>query len=350
MDLFSPFELRGVTLRSRIGVSPMCQYSCEEGFANDWHLAHLGARAVGGAALVFTEATAVEARGRISPHDLGLWDDAHIGPLARVVDFMHHFGAAAGVQLAHAGRKASTARPWDGGGPVPPGMGGWEVCGPSPIAFQDRYPVPRALSMGEIGGVIEAFAAAAERAAQAGFDVIEIHAAHGYLLHSFLSPLSNRREDDYGGGFDGRTRIVREVSRAVRSVWAGPLVVRFSATDWRPDGWTLDDSVRLAALLREDDVDMIDCSSGGIVPGVLIPSAPGYQVPLAETIRREAGIATAAVGLITTPEQASEIIANGQADLVLLGREMLRDPYWAVHAAQARGGAPAFPPQYARAF
>ncbi len=352
--LFDPIDLRGLRLRNRIAVSPMCQYSSEDGFANDWHLVHLGARAVGGAALVFTEATAVEARGRISPRDLGLWRDEHIEGLRRVVSFVHEQGAAIGVQLAHAGRKASTWHPWaEERGAVPEGEGGWQVVGPTDQPFAPGYPVPRALAADEMQGIVGAFRRAALRADEAGFDVVEIHGAHGYLLHSFLSPLVNTREDAYGGGFDGRARLLLEVVKAVRAVWPEPkpLVVRLSTTDWAEGGWNGDDTVRLAGRLREQGVDLIDCSSGGAVPGVEVPAAPNYQVPFAARVRAEAGVPSGAVGLITRPEQAEAIVSRGEADIVLLAREMLRDPAWPQRAAHALGAdaRALFPPQYLRA-
>lgn len=351
--LFDPFTLRGVTLRNRIGVSPMCQYSAEGGLANDWHLVHLGARAVGGAGLVMAEATAVEARGRISPHDLGLWSDAHIEPLARVARFVAAHGAAPAIQLAHAGRKASSKRPWDGAGGVIDADGGWVPVAPSALAFRPDYRQPRALSLEEIGEVRRAFRDAAARAHAAGFALAEIHAAHGYLLHSFLSPLSNRRDDAYGGPFENRVRLLVEIARAVREVWpeAKPLAARLSCTDWVEGGWTLDDSIATARLLRAEGVDLIDCSSGGTSPSAKVPAGPGYQVPFAEAIRREAGVATAAVGMITQPTHADEIVRNGRADMVLLAREMLRDPYWPMRAAQAlrHDAKPLVPVQYERA-
>lgn len=351
--LFAPLQIRDVTFRNRIAVSPMCQYSCENGLATDWHLVHLGSRAVGGAALVIAEATAVEPQGRISPHDLGIWSDEHVEPLRRVARFIREQGAVPGIQLNHAGRKASTFRPWEGEGPVPPEQGGWAVVGPSAVPFAPGYPVPEPLDEGGIRRIVEAFAAAARRALAAGFQVVEVHAAHGYLLHQFLSPLSNRRADAYGGSLDNRTRFVREVVGAVREAWpAGlPLFVRISATDWVEGGWTLEDSVLLARTLRELGADLIDCSSGGVVPGASIPIGPGYQVPLAERVRREAGVRTGAVGLITEPAQADAVVREGKADLVLLGRQLLRDPYWPLRAAHELGHsaeAP-WPVQYLRA-
>ncbi|HEY8449951.1 MAG TPA: NADH:flavin oxidoreductase/NADH oxidase [Bacillota bacterium] len=352
MHLFTPLVIRDVTLRNRIGVSPMCQYSSTDGLANDWHLVHLGSRAVGGAALVIVEATAVEARGRISPYDLGLWSDEQVGPLERVVRFIHDHGAVAGIQLAHAGRKASVARPWEGGAPLAPEEGGWRpVVAPSPVPFSDASPVPEALDEAGIAGIVAAFAQAAARARAAGFRVLEIHAAHGYLLHQFLSPLSNRRRDRYGDTFVNRTRIVREVVAAVREEWPErlPLFVRVSATDWVEGGWDLEQSVELARMLKPLGVDLIDCSSGGLVPGATIPAGPGYQAEFARRIRAQAEILTAAVGLITAPEQADHVIRSGQADLVLLARELLRDPYWPLRAAHRLGHEAPWPAQYLRA-
>ncbi len=351
--LFDPFTLRGVTLRNRIGVSPMCQYSSVDGLMTDWHLVHLGARAVGGAGLVITEATAVEARGRISPYDAGLWNEAQMAPMTRIAAFVKAQGAVPGIQLAHAGRKASTARPWEGGGPVEDAHGGWEPVAPSALPFDDGSRAPRTLSLGEIRDVQAAHADAARRALQAGFEWAEIHAAHGYLAHEFLSPLSNTRTDEYGGPFDNRIRFLLETARAVRGVWPErlPLAVRLSCTDWAEGGWTLEDSVALSARLRGEGVDLIDCSSGGSVPHARIPVGPGYQVPFAEAVRHGADIPTAAVGLITDPAQANAIIDQGQADIVLLAREMLRDPFWPLRAARALGqpSAAPLPPQYGRA-
>jgi 2,4-dienoyl-CoA reductase-like NADH-dependent reductase (Old Yellow Enzyme family) len=350
--LFEKLTLRDVTLGNRVGVSPMCQYSARDGFANDWHLIHLGSRAVGGAGLVMVEATAVEARGRISPHDLGIWKDEHVEFLARIADNVHAHGAILGLQLAHAGRKASTARPWEGGRPLAPAAGGWQPIGPSPLAFNEGYPIPNEASAADLLEIRAAFRAAAERALAAGFRWLELHAAHGYLLHGFLSPLSNQRCDDYGGSFDRRVRFLLETVRDVRRVWPErlPLAVRISCTDWVDGGWTLDESIELARRLGPEGVDLIDCSSGGASPAQRVPIAPGYQVPFAGAIRREARIATAAVGLITEPAQAEAIIAEGHADLVLLGRELLRHPYWPIHAARQLGAGPAIPPQYARAY
>jgi 2,4-dienoyl-CoA reductase-like NADH-dependent reductase (Old Yellow Enzyme family) len=352
--LFTPLTIRGVTFRNRIVVSPMCQYSSEDGYANDWHLVHLGSRAVGGAGLVIVEATAVEAAGRISPQDLGLWSDAHVEPLARITHFLKQHGAIPGIQLAHAGRKASTPRPWEAqqGNSLTREAGGWSpLFAPSAIAFDETSQVPQALEERDIPSVIRSFVQAAERALAAGFEVIEIHAAHGYLLHEFLSPLANQRQDAYGGSFENRSRLVLQVAEAIRERMPSrlPLFVRISATDWVEGGWDLAQSIELAKRLKERDVDVIDASSGGQVPKATIPVAPGYQVPFAEAIRAEAGIATAAVGMITEPAQADAIVRTGKADLIMLGRELLRDPYWPLHAAQALGQDIAWPPQYERA-
>jgi len=350
--LFSPLTIRDVTFRNRIAVSPMCQYSCDDGFATDWHLVHLGSRAVGGAGLVMVEATAVEARGRITYGDLGLWKDDHVAPLARIVDFVHSHGAKAGIQLAHAGRKASCDLPWLGGAViVADAPNGWQVVAPSAVAFQEGGPRPSALTVEEIRGLVDAFRGAAVRALTAGFDVIEIHGAHGYLINEFLSPLSNQRTDEYGGSFENRARFVTEVAQAIREVWpeAKPLFIRISASDWAEGGWTIEDSVALAKHLRGLGVDLVDASSGGVVSWARITVGPGYQVPFAEQIRREAGVMTGAVGMITEAKQADEIIRSGQADLVLLARAFLRDPYWPLHAARELGLKVAPPVQYGRA-
>ncbi len=352
MSLFSPLELRSVTLRNRIAVSPMCQYSATDGRASDWHLVHLGARAVGGAGLVLFEATAVEARGRISPADLGLWEDAQVEPLARIVRFVEAQGAAAGLQLAHAGRKASVRAPWDAGGaPLAARDGGWATVGPSAVPFADGYAAPHALEPAEIAAVVRAFAAAARRAVAARFHAVEVHAAHGYLLHQFLSPLSNRRTDAFGGSFENRTRLVREVVGAVRAEWPQelPLLVRISATDWAEGGWDVEQSVALARVLGSLGVDLVDVSSGGLVPWAKVPAGPGYQAGFAERIRREAGVRTGAVGMITSPEQADHVIRSGQAELVLLARELLRDPHFPLRAARALGQEGPGPRQYLRA-
>lgn len=350
--LFTPFPLRGLTLRNRIVVSPMCQYSSRDGHASDWHLVHLGAFAVGGAALVLTEATAVTPEGRISPHDLGIWSDAHVPMLRRITQFIHEQGAVSGIQLAHAGRKASTRRPWEGGGQLSVADGGWDdVLAPSAIAFADNYPQPHALTHEGIARIVDAFRAAARRAHAAGFQVIELHAAHGYLLHEFLSPLANRRTDQYGGSFENRARLIVDVVRAVRDVWPheAPLFVRLSATDWSPGGWDLEQTIQLVRLLAPEGVDLVDCSSGGLVSGAKIPVAPGYQVPFARRVRHEAGIATGAVGLITAPAQAEQIVTDGDADLVLMARELLRHPRWPLAAAHTLGAPIGWPKQYERA-
>ncbi len=350
-SLFEPFALRGITLKNRLVVSPMCEYSSVDGFANDWHLVHLGSRAVGGAGLVLTEAAAVSPEGRITPDDLGLWKDEHIGFLKRINEFIAAQGSVPGIQLAHAGRKASTYTSWKGSGAVPVADGGWPVVGPSVLPFNDQYPVPTALDAAGIQKVIADFRAATVRALAAGFQVVEIHAAHGYLLHEFFSPLSNQRTDEYGGSFENRIRLTVEVVRAVGALLPNhlPLLVRISATDWTAGGWTIEDSVELAKVLKAEGVDLIDTSTGGNVPAAAIPSTPGYQVEFAERIRREAGVATGAVGLITTPAQAEEIVAQGRADLVLLAREELRDPYFPLRAAHALGADVAWPVQYERA-
>ena len=351
--LMSSLTLRDVTLRNRIVVSPMCQYSSRDGFANEWHVVHLGSRAVGGAGLILTEASAVTADGRISPNDLGIYEDRHVEALSRIFAFVEEHGGVAGMQLAHAGRKASTARPWEGGGPVSPAEGGWEpIWAPSALAFREGWQVPRAMTGQDIASVVRAFAAAAARVLAAGGKVIEIHGAHGYLLHEFLSPLSNQRDDEYGGSFDNRARMLREVVDAVRRVWPErlPLFVRISATDWVEGGWTVEDSVALARDLKGRGVDLVDCSTGGNAAHAKIPLGPGYQVPFAERVRRDAGVMTGAVGLITDPHQAEDILQAGRADLIIMARQLLRDPYWPLHAAQALGDAENAPAQYARAF
>ncbi|MEZ0609867.1 NADH:flavin oxidoreductase/NADH oxidase [Fibrella sp. WM1] len=350
--LLSPLTLRGVTLKNRLVVSPMCQYSSVDGFATDWHLVHLGSRAVGGAGLIITEATAVSPEGRITPADLGIWSDDHVPGLKRITDFLTANGAVPGIQLAHAGRKASHQRPWDGGKAIAPDQSnGWQTVAPSAIPFTDDEPAPTALTTDDILQVRADFKAAAARALRAGFVVAEIHAAHGYLFHEFLSPQSNQRTDAYGGSFANRVRLLREVVDDVRAIWPAdyPLFVRISATDWTEGGWTADDSVALAALLKDQGVDLIDCSTGGNVPKATIPTGPGYQVPFAERIKREAGLPTGAVGLITDAEQAEAILTNGQADLILLARESLRDPYFPLRAAHILGDEQAWPVQYERA-
>jgi 2,4-dienoyl-CoA reductase-like NADH-dependent reductase (Old Yellow Enzyme family) len=349
--LFDPLVIRDITFANRVFVSPMCEYSSTDGYPSDWHFVHLGSRAVGGAGLVLTEATAVLPEGRISPQDLGIWMDDHIEALARIVRFIHKQGSVAGMQLAHAGRKASTDAPWAGHGMIPENKGGWNnVVAPSSLPFADEYPVPRALSIDGIKSIVSAFAAAARRACEAGFRVIEIHAAHGYLIQEFLSPLSNRRTDTYGDSFENRTRLLREIVGAVRGVWPerAPLFVRISASDWIEGGWDIQQSVELARQLKELGADLIDCSSGGNVPGAEIPVGPGYQTPFAEQIRREANILTGAVGMITSPVQAEHILVTGQADAVMIARELLRDPYWPLRAARELGHPTSWPVQYLR--
>jgi len=350
--LFDPLQIRGITFPNRVFVSPMCEYSSTNGFPSDWHFVHLGSRAVGGAGLVLTEATAVLPEGRISPEDLGIWSDDHIEPLSRIVRFVHAQGSIAGMQLAHAGRKASTYRPWEGTGTIPQSAGGWgKVVAPSAIRFAANYPAPQALDADGIKEVVDAFVAAARRAREAGFRVLELHVAHGYLLHEFLSPLSNQRSDAYGGSFENRTRIVREVAAAVRNVWPerAPLLVRISATDWVEGGWDIQQSVELCRQLKGLGVDLIDCSSGGNVATAKIPVGPAYQMPFADQIRREAKILTGAVGMITSPAQAESIVSGGRADAVLLARELLRDPYWPLRAARELAQSISWPAQYLRA-
>ena len=350
--LFDELKIRDVRLANRIAVSPMCQYSCDNGLATDWHFVHLGSRAIGGAALVMAEATAVLPEARISPQDLGIWSEAHIEPLARIAHFIHSQGSTAGIQIAHAGRKASTARPWDGTGKLGEREGGWsDVFAPSAIAFAPNYPMPAAVTIERIAAIVDAFGRAAQRALDAGFRLLEIHSAHGYFLHEFLSPLSNHRTDLYGGSFENRTRIVREVVARIRRFWPErlPLFIRISSTDWVEGGWDIEQAVELARALQRLGVDLVDCSSGGNVADAKIPLAPGYQVPFAERIRREAGILTGAVGMITDAHQADGIIRGGQADIVLLAREMLRDPYWPLHAAAQLGKSISWPAQYLRA-
>jgi len=350
--LFEPLTLRGVTLKNRIGISPMCQYSSNDGFANDWHLVHLGSRAVGGAGLVMTEASAVLADGRITAVDLGIYKDDHIEMLSRIFRFIEQQRAIPGMQLAHAGRKASTNEPWKGGHPVDPAAGGWTpIFAPSQLAFDTGYQIPKELSVGEIANIVQAFADAARRALEAGAKVIEIHSAHGYLIHSFLSPFSNHRTDQYGGSFLNRTRLLKEVVAAVRKVWPDmlPLFVRLSTTDWTEAGWRIEYSIELARALKSLGVDLIDCSSGGIAPRITIPISAGYQVPFSNRIRHEAEIATAAVGMITEAIQAEQIIRNGEADLVLMARASLRDPYLPLHAATTVHQDQKWPDQYLRA-
>jgi 2,4-dienoyl-CoA reductase-like NADH-dependent reductase (Old Yellow Enzyme family) len=348
--LFSPLTIRGIEFKNRIAVSPMCQYSSTDGFANQWHNVHLGNFAVGGAALIITEATAVSPEGRISPSDLGIWKDEHIDQLHQITTFIHQQGSIAGIQLAHAGRKASHAEPWNGGAQIPIATGGWQTVAPSNIPFKEGTEKPAELDNEGIAKIIEDFKQATYRAIKAGFKVIEIHAAHGYLVHQFLSPLSNHRTDEYGGSFENRIRILLQITDTVRAAWPqeNPLFVRISATDYIAGGWDMEQSVQLAAILKERGVDLIDCSSGGNVLAK-IPVGPGYQVPFAENIRKETGILTAAVGMITEPKQADDIIQNEQGDMVLLAREMLRDPHFALRAAHVLGAEIKWPLQYERA-
>jgi 2,4-dienoyl-CoA reductase-like NADH-dependent reductase (Old Yellow Enzyme family) len=349
VDLLSPLTIRGVTLRNRIVMAPMCQYSAEEGMANDWHLVHLGSRAAGGVALVIVEATSVTWDGRITPGDLGIWTDAHIEPLARIARFIHSQGAIAGIQLAHAGRKASSDLPWKGGHTLKTAAeGGWPVVAPSPIPFNEGDPAPIELDEKGIDGIVDAFEAGARRAVTAGFKILEIHAAHGYLLHEFLSPLSNRRTDQYGGSLENRMRLLLRVSERLRGLMPDdmPLFVRISATDWVEGGWDIEQSVELCKRLKPMGVDLIDVSTGALVPTARIPVAKGYQVPCSRRIHDDAAIMTGAVGLITDPQYADEIITGGDADVVLVARELLRDPYWALKAQHQFDEEPSWPVQY----
>lgn len=350
--LFTPLTIKSITLKNRIAVSPMCEYSAVDGFANEWHLVHLGSRAVGGAGLVFTEASAVSPEGRISPDDLGIWKNAQVNKLKEIVSFIHAQGSVAGMQLAHAGRKASCLSPWKGGHQIPKDAGGWQTVAPSAIAFRpEDATVPEALTIEGIQKVIEDFKGAAQRALKADFKVIEIHAAHGYLIHEFLSPLANQRTDEYGGSFDNRIRLLLQIIEAIQTVWPAelPLFVRISATDWTDNGWSESDSVQLAGILKNKGVDLIDCSTGGIMPGIKIPLTPGYQVPFANSVKKQTGIMTGAVGLITQAMQAESIIANGEADIVIMARELLRDPYFPLRAAHELGVDVKWPDQYLRA-
>ncbi|WP_034387534.1 NADH:flavin oxidoreductase/NADH oxidase [Deinococcus sp. YIM 77859] len=350
--LLTPLKLRSLTLPNRIVVSPMCMYSSRNGLANDFHLVHLGQFALGGAGLILTEATAVSPEGRISPEDLGLWSDEQIVPLGHITDFVHRYGGLIGVQLAHAGRKASTYAPWRGRGAVPAEAGGWQVIGPTEAPFHPSYPQPMAMTVQDIARVTADFAAAARRALMAGFDVVEIHAAHGYLLHQFLSPLANTRTDEYGGSFEHRVRLLLEVVRAVRAVWPLhlPLFVRVSATDWAEGGWDIEQTVRLAGLLRFEGVDVLDVSSGGLTPQQHITATPLYQVPFAGRVKAEVpDLHVMAVGLIDTPLKAEQVLGQGSADLIALGRAFLRDPHWPQRAARELGLSPALPDVYARA-
>jgi 2,4-dienoyl-CoA reductase-like NADH-dependent reductase (Old Yellow Enzyme family) len=350
-QLFTPLQLKDVTFRNRIFVSPMCQYSCQEGIPNEWHLVHLGSRAAGGAGLIIVEATAVSPEGRISPYDCGLWSDAQAQAFKPISAFIKAQGCVAGIQIAHAGRKASTDAPWRGGGTVAPPAGGWQPMAPSPLPFSPASPAPREMTAADIDQVTAQFEAAASRALQAGFEVLELHMAHGYLLHEFLSPLSNQRNDAYGGSLQNRMRLPLRVARQARKQWPAhlPLFVRISCTDWVEGGWDLAQSIQFCRELKGLGIDLIDCSSAALVPDAKVPVAPGFQVPLAAAIRREAEIATGAVGLITAAAQAEQIIVTGQADGVLLGREMLRDPYWPLHAAKLLEDDIQWPKQYMRA-
>ena len=349
--LFTPLTIKSVTLKNRIVVSPMCEYSSVDGFANEWHLVHLGSRAVGGAGLIITEATAVSPEGRISPDDLGIWKNAHLDKLKNIVSFIHKHGSVAGIQLAHAGRKASSPSPWKGSSQLSEENGGWQPVAPSAIPFRDGDIIPEALNTEAIKKVVDDFKAAAQRALSAGFKLVEIHGAHGYLIHEFLSPLSNQRTDEYGGSFENRIRLLTEITEAIQSVWPKelPLFVRISATDWAPGGWNENEAVQLATVLKNKGIDLIDCSSGGLVPSVKIPVGPGYQVQFAEKIKKEAGILTGAVGMITTAEQAEAILTKGEADLIIIARELLRDPYFPLHAAHELGADTDWPVQYLRA-
>ncbi|MEO5591468.1 MAG: NADPH dehydrogenase NamA [Chitinophagaceae bacterium] len=349
--LFTPLTIKSVTFKNRIVVSPMCEYSSVDGFANEWHLVHLGSRAVGGAALIITEATAVSPEGRISPDDLGIWKNAHLDKLKTIASFIHKQGSVAGIQLAHAGRKASFPAPWKGSKQLSKEEGGWLAVAPSPIPFYEGDAVPEALTAEGIKKVIADFKAAAQRALSAGFKLIEIHGAHGYLIHEFLSPISNQRTDEYGGSFENRIRLLTEITEAIRSVWPAdlPLFVRISATDWVAGGWNENEASKLAAILKNKGVDLIDCSSGGLATTQKIPVGPGYQVPFAEKIKRESGILTGAVGMITDAAQAEAILAKEEADLIIMARELLRDPYFPLHAAQQLGVNIEWPDQYKRA-
>ena len=348
--LFSKYTLRELEFKNRVFVSPMCQYSCKDGLADTWHLVHLGSRAVGGAGLVMVEAAAVAPEGRISPYDMGIWSERHAEALAPIVRFIREQGAVPAIQLAHAGRKASTDAPWLSRNPLVPENGGWQVVAPSALPFSAGSPLPREMSVEDIDAVVESFVAAATFSLAAGFEVAEIHMAHGYLLHQFLSPLSNQRTDTYGGRLENRARLPLRVARAVREVWPQhlPLFVRISATDWVEGGWDLSQSVQFCRWLKEEGIDLIDCSTGGLTPDAKIPLGPGFQTPFATVIRREVDVAVGAVGLITAAEQAEHIVVTGQADVVFLARELLRDPYWPLHAAHILGAQVQWPVQYER--
>ena len=350
-QLFKQVTFRSVTARNRIMVSPMCQYSAIDGVPNDWHFQNLASRAVGGAGIVFVEMTNVEARGRITAGCLGLWNDAQRDALAHIARFVKSMGAVAGIQIAHAGRKASTSRPWEGGKGLAPGQGGWPIIAPSPLPFGEGYPLPQEMDASTVADIVSQFAASTRRAREAGFDIVELHGAHGYLISTFLSPVSNRRTDRYGGSFENRARFLLEVVDAVRTEWPAekPLFVRISCTDWMEGGWNLEESVKLAQLLKAGGkVDLVDCSSGGVDPRQKLTPAPGFQVPFAAAVRSRAGIATGAVGMISTPEMAEEIVAGGKADIVIMARAFLNDPYWPLHAAKALKAKIPWPPQYAR--
>ena len=355
LGLFEPFTLKSITLRNRIGMSPMCQYSYINGYSNDWQLMHLGARAVGGAGLVIAEATAVDPAGRITPYDVGIWDDAHIEPLKRVTSIIKSQGAVAGIQIAHAGRKACVSRPWkeELGKPITKkDSRWWATVAPSPIAFSPEHQTPHEMTLGDIRSVQKAFVNAARRSLEAGFQWLELHAAHGYLIHEFYSPFSNQRKDEYGGSFENRIRFLIETVDLIHTVWPDelPLTVRISGTDWMEEGWTIEDSVKLAKVLKKHGVDLIDCSSGGNMANLNLPFGPGYQVPISEAVRNGAKIPTATVGLISSPQHADAIVLNGRADIILLGREFLRDAYWPLHAARELGVPMEAPPQYSNAF
>ncbi|MCU7494625.1 MAG: NADH:flavin oxidoreductase/NADH oxidase [Ignavibacteria bacterium] len=347
--LFSPLRIRGLEFKNRIFVSPMCQYSSQDGLANSWHLVHLGSRAIGGSALVITEAASVSKEGRISPGDIGIWSDRHAEALRPITDFIRSQNARAGIQIAHAGRKASTSSPFNGGGPLK--ANGWQTIAPSAIAFDSNYPVPKEMDNHDIEGVLDEFKNAAHLSLKAGFEVAELHFAHGYLMHEFLSPLSNKRTDEFGGSLENRMRFPLMVAKAVREIWPGemPVFVRISATDWVEGGWDIIQSIEFAKKLKDTGIDLIDCSSGALIPHVKIPSAPGYQVPFAEAIKKETGILTGAVGMITDPQQAEEIVSSDRADAVLIARELLRNPYWPLYAASKLGSEIAWPVQYERA-
>jgi len=350
--LFTSLKIRNIILKNRIAVSPMCQYSSVDGVPTDWHLVHLGSRAVGGAGLILTEATAVSPEGRISPDDAGIWNDEQADVYKRITEFIKSQNSVPGIQLAHAGRKASTYSPWKGSGEVKVKDGGWQILSPSPIPFSENFPHPKEMNEKDIKLVIDQFAKAAKRSIKAGFEIIELHMAHGYLVHEFFSPISNTRKDQYGGSLQNRCRFATDVAKSVRETIPDgtPLFARISSTDWIDGGWDIDQSVRLAKWLKEVGVDLIDCSSGGNVSNAKIPAGPGYQIPFAEKIKKEVNILTGGVGLITTAEQAEEIISSGKADIVLLAREMLRDPYWALHAAKKLNvDLKDFPKQYLRA-